>query len=142
GDFAGHPESLKWRNLPGASITLSPDDIPDSGKPEFVVAQDIPELKPPSVWFPHGVMGISTSDILLDDRGERFGPFSGQLFVGDQGQSKIMRVYQEKVNGEYQGVVFPFRKGFESGVFRMVWGKDTSMFVGMTSRGWASTGGE
>lgn len=70
------------------------------------------------------------------------GPFEDQLFVGDQGQSKIMRVALEKVKGEYQGVVFPFREGFNSGVLRMNWGSDGSMLVGMTSRGWGSTGRE
>lgn len=140
GDFAGNPEGLRWSGQPGSPISLKPEDIPDTGKPMHEVAQEIPELKTPSVWFPHGVMGISTSAILLDDRGGKFGPFEGQLFVGDQGQSKVMRVFQEKIDGEYQGIVFPFREGFESGVLRMNWGKDNSMFVGMTSRGWSSTG--
>lgn len=142
GDFAGNPEGLKWSHLPGSPISLKPEDIPDSGSPKHEVAKEIPELKTPSVWFPHGVMGISTSGILLDDTGGEFGPFEGQLFVGDQGQSKVMRVFQEKVNGEYQGVVFPFREGFDSGVLRLSWGDDNSMFVGQTARGWASTGGE
>lgn len=140
GDFAGNPEGLRWSHLPGSPISLKFDDIPDTGQPKHEVAKEIPELKTPSVWFPHGIMGISTSGILLDDRGGEFGPFEGQLFVGDQGQSKIMRVFQEQVNGEYQGAVFPFIEGFESGVLRMVWGNDNSMFVGMTSRGWSSTG--
>jgi Azurin len=70
------------------------------------------------------------------------GPFKGQLFVGDQAQSKISRVFLEKVKGVYQGAVFPFREGFSSGVLRMNWGSDGSMFVGMTSRGWSSTGKE
>jgi uncharacterized cupredoxin-like copper-binding protein len=39
-------------------------------------------------------------------------------------------------------VVFPFREGFSSGILREVWGNDGSMFVGMTSRGWSSTGKE
>lgn len=142
GDFTGNPEGLKWSYLPGSPIDLKPEDIPDTGRPMHEVAQKIPELKTPSVWFPHGVMGISTSGILLDDTGGQFGPFEGQLFVGDQGQSKVMRVFQEKVNGEYQGIVFPFRDGFESGVLRLNWGGDNNMFVGMTSRGWSSTGPE
>lgn len=142
GDFAGNPEGLRWSHLPGSPIALKLDDIPDSGRPKHDVAKEIPELKTPSVWFPHGIMGISTSGILLDDRDGGFGPFEGQLFVGDQGQSKIMRVFQEQVNGTYQGAVFPFVEGFESGILRMVWGEDNSMFVGMTSRGWSSTGGE
>lgn len=140
GDFAGNPEGLRWSDLPGSPIKLKPEDIPDSGRPLHEVAREIPELKVPSVWFPHGVMGISTSGILPDTTSGAFGPFEGQLFVGDQGQSKVMRVYQEKIDGEYQGVAFPFREGFKSGVFRMNWGSDHSMFVGMTNRGWASTG--
>jgi azurin len=85
-------------------------------------------------------MGISTSDILVDTTGGAFGPFTGQLFVGDQGQSKVMRVFLEQVQGEYQGVVFPFRSGFHSGVLRLAWGHDGSLFAGMTNRGWSSTG--
>ena len=100
----------------------------------------MPHLKTPAVWFPHTILGISTSAILVDSTRGAFGPFAGQLFVGDQGQSKIMRVYLEKVNGVYQGAVFPFREGFASGVFREVWGKDGSMYVGQTSRGWGATG--
>jgi len=69
------------------------------------------------------------------------GPFYGQLFVGDQGQSKLMRVYLEKIKEVYQGMVWPFKEGFSSGILRMNWGSDGSMFVGMTSRGWSSTGG-
>lgn len=140
GDFAGNPRGLRWSGEPGSPISLKIEDIPDSGRPKHEVAKEIPELKTPSVWFPHGVMGISTSGILLDNTGGEFGPFEGQLFVGDQGQSKVMRVFQEKINGEYQGIVFPFVEGFESGVLRLVWGNDSSMFLGMTSRGWSSTG--
>jgi azurin/glucose/arabinose dehydrogenase len=142
GDFAGNPEGLRWSDVSGSPISLKPEDIPDSGRPMHEIARDIPQLKTPSVWFPHGVMGISTSGILLDTTGGNFGPFEGQLFVGDQGQSMVMRVFQEKINDEYQGVAFPFRKGFESGVLRSNWGLDHSMFLGMTSRGWGSTGSE
>jgi cytochrome c551/c552 len=92
------------------------------------------------VWLPHGVLGISNSEIITDDTKGGFGPFSGQLFVGDQGQSKIMRVVLEKVKGQYQGVAFDFRQGFQSGVLRMSWGNDGSMFVGETNRGWGSAG--
>jgi len=140
GDFAGNPAGLIWTNEPESPLRLRPEDVPDTGEPEYVVAQRVPGLKPPAVWFPHTVLGISTSDILVDSTGGRFGPFAGQLFVGDQGHSKIMRVFLEKVDGVYQGVVFPFREGFSSGVLRMIWGTDASMFVGMTNRGWASTG--
>ncbi len=140
GDFVGNPMSLKWSGEPGSPVTLTKSDIPDTGEPKFEAAKRVPHLKTPAVWFPHAILGISTSAILVDSTRGGFGPFAGQLFVGDEGQSKIMRVFLEKVNGVYQGVVFPFREGFASGVFREVWGKDGSMYVGQTSRGWAATG--
>ncbi|MGV8879615.1 MAG: plastocyanin/azurin family copper-binding protein [Sphingobacteriaceae bacterium] len=140
GDFMGNPESLIWSDLPDSPVKLKMADVPSTGEPKFEAAKKISGLKNTAVWFPHAILGISTSGILnYNDKG-KMGPFEGQLFVGDQGQSKIMRVYLEKVNGEYQGAVFPFREGFNSGVLRMNWGSDGSMFVGMTSRGWGSTG--
>ena len=140
GDFLGHPEGLKWADQPGSPVKLRVADIPNTGEPKFEVAKRVPGLKTPAVWIPHAILGISTSGILNYDSKGKMGPFEGQMFVGDQGQSKIMRVALEKVKGVYQGAVFPFREGFSSGILRMNWGSDGSMFVGMTSRGWASTG--
>jgi glucose/arabinose dehydrogenase len=142
GDFLGNPEGLRWADDPKSPIDLAPDDIPDTGRPMYEVAEQVPELKQPALWLPHGIMGISTSDILVDSTGGAFGPFEDQLFIGDQGQSKIMRAYLETVDGQYQGAVFPFREGLRSGVVRLSWGKDGSLFAGMTSRGWPAIGGE
>ena len=69
-------------------------------------------------------------------------PYAGHLLVGDQGQSTVNRVFLEKENGVYQGAAFPFLSGFSSGVLRLAWGNDGSLYVGQTSRGWGSTGGE
>ncbi|MFN0181687.1 MAG: plastocyanin/azurin family copper-binding protein [Gemmatimonadales bacterium] len=140
GDFVGNPKSLRWSGEPESPVKLAIADIPDTGEPKFEVAKRVPRLKTPAVWFPHGILGISTSAILVDSTRGAFGPFAGQLFVGDQGQSKIMRVFLEKVNGVYQGVAFPFREGFASGILRQTWGRDGSMYVGQTSRGWSATG--
>lgn len=140
GDFVGNPAGLRWTDEPGSPLTIKPEDVPDSGRPMVEVKADVPDLKLPAVWLPHTLMGVSTSDILADTTNGGFGPFAGQVFVGDQGQSRVMRIAMEKVNGVWQGAAFPFREGFSSGVLRMVWGKDSSMFVGMTSRGWGSTG--
>ena len=141
GDFAGHVASLRWTDEPNSPLKLKPEDIePDSGLSLFEYTKKAKELKAPAIWFPHTILGISTSDILYDTTNGKFGPFSGQQFVGDQGHSKVIRVFMEKVNGVYQGASFPFIEGFSSGVLRMIWGSDNSMFVGMTSRGWSSTG--
>lgn len=141
GDFAGHPAGLRWSSEPGSPIELKRSSFPDSVGLMYDYAQGKANFKLPSVWFPHTVMGISTAAILAINS-DQFGPFQGQLLVGDQGHSKIMRAFLEKVNGQYQGACFPFREGFSSGILRMAWGSDQSLFVGMTSRGWASTGKE
>ncbi len=144
GDFVGgNPASLDWAGEPNSPVALRRSDITDTGKPLFEVSEmlkDKGKIKTPSVWLPHGILGVSTSDIVTDKTNGKFGIFENQVFVGDQGQSKIMRVFLEKVKGKYQGAVFPFREGFASGVLRMSWGTDGSMFVGQTNRGWGSTG--
>lgn len=141
GDFAGNPAGLRWTDDPQSPLKLKPEDIEEkSGLSLYEYAKKTPHMKAPAIWFPHTILGISTSDILIDNTDGKFGPFAGQMFVGDQGHSKIMRVYMENVNGVYQGAAFPFVEGFSSGILRMIWGSDASMFVGMTSRGWSSTG--
>lgn len=142
GDFLGHPAGLAWTDDEKSPLSLTADQIPNTGAPMHVAAKTIPEMKLPAVWFPHTIMGISTSAIIEDGTGGDFGPFAGQLFVGDQGHSKLMRVYLEKVNGNYQGANFPFYEGFSSGILRTAWGEDHSLFVGQTSRGWDATGKE
>ena len=162
GAFTGHPAGLRWAGQPNSPVKMKTEDLyskidprlvqDNNGryiKPENVVNEkfvtaaemkkDLPALQTPAVWLPHGVLGISNSEI-LQIPAETYGPFAGQLLVGDQGQSKIMRVFMEKVNGEYQGAAWDFRSGFRSGVLRMAWAKDGSLFVGETNRGWGSAG--
>lgn len=143
GDFMGHPESLKWWDLAKFDPPINkPPQPPAATKSMYDVAKEMPELrlKLPAVWFPYPRMGQSSSDILSDETGGKFGPFQHQLFVGDQTTSEILRVYLEKVNGKYQGAAFPFRQGFSCGIVRMCWGNDGSMFIGETNRGWGSRG--
>lgn len=141
GDFAGNPAGLRWTDDAQSPLKLKPEDIEEeSGLTLYEYAKKTPNFKVPAIWFPHTIQGVSTSDILIDNNSGKFGPFDGQMFIGDQGQSKIMRVFMEKVNGVYQGVSFGFVEGFSSGVLRMIWSNDSNMFIGMTSRGWGSTG--
>ncbi|TBO40473.1 hypothetical protein EYS08_19025 [Pedobacter kyonggii] len=162
GAFMGHPASLVWANLPQSPIKLTTeqffaknetkmiyDSKGNSVKPENDVnakvvtemdmKKNFPELQIPAVWLPHGILGISNSEIVKIPQGS-FGPFAGQLLVGDQGQSMVSRVFMEKINGEYQGAAWPFRSGFQSGIVRLAWGKDGSLFAGETNRGWGSAG--
>ena len=138
GAFFHHPDSLASMNQPGSPIS-GIESIP-SGLPFPEAARRLPQLKPPAVWFPYKKVGQSVIDIMLDDSGGRFGPFDGQLFVGEFTLSSINRVFLERVDGEYQGACFPFREGFASAVIRMAQGSDGGMFVGLSNRGWSSLG--
>lgn len=142
GDFVGHPASLAWSKLTGSNVHLNREDIPDDDVPNFEQAKKLKGMKTPAVWFPHTIMGISTSDIREDVTGGKFGPYAGQFYVGDQGQSKIMRMSLEKVKGVYQGACYSFLGGFDSGIIRLAWGEDGSLFTGETARGWGSVGGK
>ena len=140
GDFTGHPAGLAWSRQPGSTVKLRPDDIKDFEEPMADVAKRVPGLKPPAVWLPHTVLGISNAGMLEDRTGGKFGPFANQLFVADQGQSKVVRVALEQVKGVWQGVAIPFREGFECGIIRISHGEDGVMFAGESARGWGSVG--
>lgn len=142
GDFIGHPSSLAWSTLPGSPVRLRPEDIPDTGEPIFDLAKRIPGIKPPTVCLPYATFGIAPTDIVEDTTDGKFGPFAGQFFVGDSGQSRILRVSIERVRGVWQGAAYAFREGFQSGVARLRFGEDGSLFVGETARGWGSVGGK
>lgn len=138
GDFFGHPSSLKSANLTGSTIKLDTTDIPRNKPLLHELERKMPGFKIPSVRFPHGVLGVSLAGFVADTTKGGFGPFQEQLFVGDEGHANIMRVFLEKVKGEYQGAVFPFKHGFASGILRMEWASDNSIFIGMSDRGWNS----
>ena len=138
GAFFHHPEALASMHLPDSPIR-DIEQIPEGvSVPEAV--QRLPQLKPPAVWFPYRKVGQSPTDVLLDDTGGKFGPFAGQLFIGEFTLSSISRVFLEKVRGEYQGACFPFREGLASAVLRMAFGADGSLFAGLSNRGWSSLG--
>ncbi len=139
GVFFGHPRGFLSSQLPGSTLKPRDEDIP-SGLPWPQAVKKIPQLAAPAVWFPYKKMGQSATDIVLDDTGGKFGPFAGQLFVGEFRLASVMRVFLEKVNGEYQGACFPFRDGFPSAVLRLAFGNDGSLFAGHTNRGWSSIG--
>ncbi|WP_299546827.1 auracyanin family protein [Seonamhaeicola sp.] len=163
GVFTAHPAGLKWSGLENSPVKLTeeefyskidkrqvkkegryikPENIIDEENPDFLykAKEMFPELQLPAVILPHGILGISNSEIKVDNTNGKFGPFEGQVFVGDMGQSKIMRVVLEKVEGEYQGAAFDFRSGFQSGVLRMDFDNEGNLFVGETNRGWGSAG--
>jgi len=138
GAFHGHADSFAYADLPGAPFAKPAEPV--KHLPIGEAARRMPIYKPAAVWLPYRKMGMSCTDLTLDDTGGKFGPFAGQFFVGEFTMSQINRVFLEKVGGEYQGACFPFMDGFQSAPLRMEFGEDGSMFVGQTNRGWNSLG--
>jgi glucose/arabinose dehydrogenase len=92
---------------------------------------------PPAVWFPYSMAKSASGMVEITD--DRFGPFKGQMLVGDFQNAIVTRVALEKVNGEYQGAVWPFSKGYWSGVNRLAFGPDGKLYVGGLKNGaWAA----
>ena len=105
-----------------------------------LVSETIPSFELPAVWFPYDKTGRSPAGFVWDPTAGGFGPFAGQVFVGDQYAAMVLRVFLEEVNGRHQGVVIPFRRQLASGALRLTFGPDDSLLVGMTDRGWPSLG--
>lgn len=148
GKFYGHPWGIESSELSMSRVPY-PIDTRDF-EPRFrdgelipKVTAKIPNLMLPAIWFPYDKLGRSSSGFDWDESKGAFGPFSGQLFVGDQYEASVNRVALEKVEGVWQGAAFPFRRGLVSGVIRARFDKGAEgngLVVGMSDRGWASLG--
>lgn len=80
----------------------------------------------PMLWLPQDEIGNSPSTPLaLND-----GPYKGQMIHCEVTYGGVERDFVEKINGEYQGCVFPFIQGLEAGINRMAWGPDGALYVG------------
>ncbi|MFN9384595.1 MAG: PQQ-dependent sugar dehydrogenase [Pirellulaceae bacterium] len=141
GKFVGHPGGFRWYEQASSEMGPRPME-PKDGSRWAIEADRIPEFQPPVILFPYGKMGQSAAGIAADSSEGGFGPFAGQLFVGDQTHSTVMRCALEKVDGQWQGACFPFREGFDCGVVGLEMSEEGSLFVGGTNRGWGSRGGK
>ena len=130
GDFHGHPAALRWdQNFPySQDPKSSPIDLLEKMR------------KPPAVHFPHGELANSPGSPAWDTTGGKFGPFAGQMFIGDIVHPRIMRVALEKVNGQYQGACFSFyhAEGLKAGICRLAFSSAGELIIGRAGEGnWA-----
>ncbi len=104
----------------------------------------VKELVPPAVKFPYIKMGRSISGFRLNKTGGKFGPFDGQLFLGDYTQSIIMRATTELVNGVWQGACYPFREGLATGIMNVEFSPKGQLVAGgfTTNTQWPVRGTE
>ena len=133
GDFHGHAGSLKWETgYTAAGLTTE---------------KLWQRLKTPAVVFPHGPMGNSPGQPVWDQTGGKFGPFAGQVFVGDYSKL-VIRASLEKIGGAWQGACFPFlgrneTPGYvtgdklKAGHTRAAFGPDGNLYLGATA-GWGA----
>ncbi len=147
GSFQGNPNGNVWYDRAreiSDSFPSKPQfpQLGDESQRMVSARREIPQLIPSAVIFPHNRIGNSPTGIALDSSGGAFGPFTGQLFVGEQTHSKLHRVILEKVNGQYQGAVIPFLEGFSSGNIAVHIDETGQLFTGGSNRGWGARGGE
>jgi hypothetical protein len=140
GGFMGHPISFPGYDLHLAAgmggKPLEPHDL----SRVHTECKRIKELVPPAVVFPYRKMGQSITGFRVDRSAGRFGPFEGQLFVGDYSLSCVMRATTELVDGVWQGACYPFREGFGTGLLALEISEKGSLVTGGTNRGWPVRG--
>lgn len=137
GKFLGHHGNFQYYDL---IPDLEAPERPNSPSRWVTELERIPELYPSSILLPHGKMGASPTFVSFDQTGGKFGPFEGNLFIGEQSHSQVQRAYVEEVNGVYQGAAWHFLEGFDSGLVPGKFAQDGTLFVGGTNRGWGSKG--
>jgi hypothetical protein len=125
-NFYGHPASLGWKEgwIKGNPFEL-PIEILDSMRTKAAVL------------FPHGIIANSPSQPLMVNTPE-FGPFEGQILVGEMNRERIVRVMLEYVDGQFQGACVPFldNQGLKIGNNRLAFAPDGSLWVGQIAHGW------
>ncbi len=126
GHFYGHPSSLAWR-----------DDLKLTEDPITLPVEKLDAMRTrAAVLLPHGILANSPTQPLCDDTGGQFGPFAGQLLIGEMNAPRLIRVMLDEVEGEYQGACTSFYEGagLHMGNNRMAFAPDGSLWVGQTQR--------
>ena len=131
GRFHGHPASLVWRK-----------DW-DGRDPLEVPVKELDAMRTKAaILSPQGIIANSlTQPILIDHK--NFGPYKGQMLIGEMNFKKILRFIPDEVNGTIQGPIFSHLENdpMKIGNNRMTWGKDGSLFIGRTKLSWAGDRG-
>ena len=131
-NFYGHPASLVWK-----------EDWKGRNPFSMSVKRLDSMRTKAAVLFPQGIMANSPSQPLCDITEGKFGPFAGQLFIGEMNRPRIVRVMLERVGGILQGACIPFMddQGLRMGNNRLAFAPDGSLWVGQTDHGWAGDEG-
>ena len=96
--------------------------------------------KRPALYLPYREMGMSCTQPLWDTTEGKFGPFAGDVLIGDVNTPMINRGTLEKVDGQYQGAIYHLinDKILGGGSNRLLFDEKGRLWVGQTARGWAT----
>lgn len=130
GGFYGHPASLVWRQDWDGRVPLQ------------VPVSDLEKLRTAAaVWFPHGHFANSPTQMVAIPKTQAWGPYGGQMIVGEMNAPKLLRVLLEEVDGVWQGATVNWieHESLKRGAHRLLFAGDV-LYVGRTHLSWA--GGE
>jgi glucose/arabinose dehydrogenase len=131
GKFYGHPASLAWRE----GEMRPPLEIP---------LEELDSMRTrPAILFPHSILANSPTQPLLEATSGKFGPFAGQMLVGEMNRARLLRVVFDEVDGQVQGAAIPLLDGhgLRAGNHRLAFAPDGSLWVGQTDHGWVGAQG-
>ncbi|MDB4562872.1 hypothetical protein N9113_04550 [Akkermansiaceae bacterium] len=127
GKFYGHPSGLV--DLPKMNPS-SPEIAWDAVKATKEKALAL---------MPQSRLANSPGSPVWAPENDQFGPFAGQMFVGDQTLSNLFRILPK---ANHEAALIPFAHGFPSGVMRVLFDGKGSLYAGQTGRGWRAKGGK
>jgi type 1 glutamine amidotransferase/glucose/arabinose dehydrogenase len=128
------PQEGEW--TPASAIMVAkPGSYHGYGGPKVTPERPL-GYEPPLCWIPRGVDNSSGGQVWVTS--DRWGPLQGSLLSLSFGQSSLLLVPREQVDGVWQGGVVPMKIGFASGAIRGRFNpKDGQLYV-VGTRGWVS----
>lgn len=130
GGFHGHAPSLVWQE--GWS----------KGDPRMLPEKELDGMRIPEAGrFPQGELANSPTQPIVFP--ESWGPFAGQVLIGEMNQARMVRYLSDEVSGFQQGTLIPMFDGTSLGIgnHRLAFGKDGALWVGKTHLSWAGAEG-
>ena len=131
GKFYRHPASLVWKE----GWTRDPLEIP---------VDELESMRTRAAYlFPQNVLANSPTQPLCDTTEGKFGPFAGQMLVGEMNVARLLRLTQDVVQGRLQGAAIPVLDGgpLNIGLNRLVFDDAGSLYIGQTALSWAGSKG-
>jgi glucose/arabinose dehydrogenase len=132
GEFYGHPASLVWRK-----------DW-DGRDPDLMPVDELDQMQTPPVgYFPQGELANSPTQPVIIPKGAFPKNFNSQTLIGEMNQPTLIRVLEDKVDGQLQTALVPFLDGSPIGIgnHRLAFGPNGSLYVGKTALSWAGSSG-